>query len=374
MVTFNPRKADKTTGPGKIKLDDAPETPTATAAEKPKWVVPAAAAGGLAVLGLAGYFMLASGADETVAMPPAPPPIVAERPPVVAERPPVVAERPPAVVQPQAPSAATIIARSIEAKRAAVFVDRSNAMYDSYITAGGSEARAGEDFAAHVGLFEKGGVSVLVTEGPHAGTRVGFFPFVAGNEGRLRVIFERVGQVVTGADGRTMQFVTLPQADRLRHETVLSANAELGFARQSGFPNSAVRSSVSLSPDARSFKKEVREGGEWYPAFWLHGSPERDGVFSVEIFNGDTYSVDLNTGAFSVNSVYLFHPNVDQLIDIAYNPAHPQYRDVRTASGCDLNPGVDCNVVTRGVTFPNVVNGTVAGVTLPARPAITPRP
>jgi len=364
MVTFNPRKPENTTGPGRIKLGEGEEA-KAEATAKPKWVLPVAIGGGLAVVGLAGYFMLASGGDDVAVDPKPLPPIVQVEP---ERKPPVVIReepKPPVIVQPQVPSASQILAESLAAKSDAVYLDRANAMYDAYIS-GGREARPGQDFSTHVGLFKKGGISVLITEGPHAGARIGFMPFVQGNEGRMRVTYERVGKLVTGADGRTPQFVLLPESEQVTRETILGANAERQFARQNGFPDSTIRSAVTLPGGARKFEKQGLENGQWYPAFWLHGSPEKDGVFTVEIWNGDSYSMNLNTGEFTVNSVYLFHPDVDQLIDIAYDSGHPRYRQVRSASGCSLDPNRDCNVVTRGVTFPNVVNGVVNGIPAPA--------
>ncbi len=198
-------------------------------------------------------------------------------------------------------------------------------------------------------------MSVLIAAGPHAGTRVGFFPVEEGNEGRLRVTYEKVGQIITGPDGRTPQFVEF--SEPTGYETVISSNAELrGFSA-----GDVERSSVSLSGSARTFEKEVMERGQWYPAFYLRGAPEKDGIFSVEIHNGDTYTIDLNTGEFTVNSVYLFHPDIDARVE-------------RECAHIPLDQ--PCVIVRRGVDFPNVVNGTVpVPVVAPApRPGRSPSP
>jgi hypothetical protein len=74
-------------------------------------------------------------------------------------------------------------------------------------------------------------------------------------------------------------------------------------------------------PDyTRSIEKLVSENGELVPAFLLRGSPEVDGLFSVSIWNGDTYNFNLKNGEYSIDSVFAFVPNyIEQNIEVDRN-------------------------------------------------------
>ena len=338
MVQFN-KKTSQDTNAGKIRLgdDDAAKTDNKTATDK-KWVKPAAIAGGVAAIGLAGYFILASHGTDVPAKP-VNPPISVTTPPPATTSPVIVPPK-----QPQLPSASAIRAQGVQEKRSSIYTDHVNYEADAFIKSNHSEGNTGADFSTHVGVFKQGGASVLITEGPYAGTRVGFFPSVANGEGRLTVSIEKVGAVVpvTSQSGPVAQFTALPHVEE--HDIVLHADTERQRADKNGFHPPAA---VAVPDSAPAFEKQKRIDGEWYKAFVLSGSPEKDGVFSVELWNGDTYAMDLKTGAFTVNSIFLFEPNYEAIVD-------------QKCANVPLDQ--PCVVFKRGESFPSVVNGTVAPI------------
>jgi hypothetical protein len=292
MPVFNTdiKKDDK--GIGKIHLDDTPTEQSATTPVvvpqtspqgKKKKTIIIAAAGGAALLGLAGIFALSSGKSE-------PPKAPQQQVQTVPVAPPV-----------KAPVVTYTQAQSIQAKEASIYRDDTLAHYigntrtEAYIAGNGEEVRAGRDFAVHAGLFNKGGISVLVAAGPYAGTRITFLPVRAGSP---LVALDKLGTEIASG-GRTALYKTLPAAERAR---------AMDFLRAPQLQGSGVSAPVS----GREFVKRTQENGRTATAFTLTGSPEVDGVFAVKIWNGDTYNVNLRTNEYSVHSVFLFRPNYQE--------------------------------------------------------------
>lgn len=289
-IEFNPRKAsEETKGVGKIRLGGDEEKAAEQAAKKSgsrkKWVI--AGVGSLAlVVGLSGIFALSSrNPASTNTQGPAP----------VVE----TVDRPAPVVQQQ--DASAIRQASIRAKEsviyrddARVYRDDTGARGEAYIGANGLEVARGQDFVMHVQLFDQGAVSVLVAAGPYAGARIEFTP--VGTRGASSITYTKTGQETIGADGSTVQFQALPQSARTTHTVSMKTPATLG-------------SGVTVPQNAAQFEKTMREGGQPVTPFVVTGSPQEDGVFSVQIWNGDTYTVDLRTGQYTVDSVFLYHPD-----------------------------------------------------------------
>lgn len=285
---FNPKKKDDK-GIGKIRLGEETaaeqkETVAKTATRK-KWLIGGGIATGALVvtLGLTAIFNRAS--DKPAA--PVPP----------------RTEQTQTYQPPPSEQSGVTLAQSYAAKQSAIYrdqiqiykeTDRSGRMIgtgEAYLNANGQAVQYGSDFAVHVSLFEKGGVSLLVASGPHAGSRVEFMP--VGVRSTPRVTYSRVGQELTTPDGPRFQM--LPLAQRTEQTVPMKTPAMQG-------------SGVAMPDQAWEFDKNVRENGEMVRAFTVRGNVE-DGVFSVKIWNGDTYTINFATGQYTVDSVFLFHPN-----------------------------------------------------------------
>lgn len=293
-IEFNPRKkSEETKGVGKIRLGGDEEKEAKEAAQKSdkrrKWLVVGVGSLALAV-GLTGVFTMYSGRNAP------------DKPPT----PVVETYQPPANTGPQITQqdANSIRAESIRAKESViyrddsrVYRDDSNARGEAYIGANGLEVQRGQDFAVHVQLFDQGAISVLVASGPYAGSRIEFTP--VGTRGTSSITYTKVGQENIGADGSTVRFEALSASARTTQTVSMKSPATMG-------------SGVSVPDNAAEFEKIVREGGESLRAFTVYGSPQEDGVFSIAIWNGDVYTVDLKTGQYSVDSVFLYHPNYQE--------------------------------------------------------------
>lgn len=282
-----PPKDDK--GLGKIRLGD--ETAKAEAAveatgNRKTLMIGGAAVAGAAIV-IAGIFALASGDDEPKQDPA---PTVPQTQPQIQPAP---SARPKAGV-----SSAAIIAQSIAEKNSAIYRNDQNvhrgqdgAITEAYIGDGGVQTGMGEDFNVHIGLFKKGGISVLIASGPHAGTRLGFFPVSPGGNGST-LSYEKIGTESVGADGRTTQFSILPYEQRTQQVLAMRTPRIAG-------------SGVTVDNRGRQFEHKVMSDGKPFPAFTMFGSPEEGGAFSVKIWNGDTYKIDLNTMEYSISSAFL---------------------------------------------------------------------
>lgn len=290
---FNPKKKDDK-GIGKIRLGDetAVEQKEAVAksATRKKWLIGGGIATGALVvtLGLTAIFNNAS--DK----PAAPQPPRSEQ---------TQTYQPPATQTPGSEQSGVTLAQSYAAKQSAIYrdqiqiykeTDRAGRMIgtgEAYISANGQAVPYGSDFAVHVSLFEKGGISLLVASGPHAGSRVEFMP--VGVRSTPRVTYSRLGQEIQTPDGPRFQL--LPQGQRTEQTVPMKSPAIAG-------------SGVAMPDQAWEFDKNVREGGESVRAFTVRGNVE-EGVFSVKIWNGDTYTINFATGQYTVDSVFLFYPN-----------------------------------------------------------------
>jgi hypothetical protein len=290
---FNPKRKDDK-GIGKIRLGDettaGQKEAVAKTATRKKWLIGGGIATGALVvtLGLTAVFNSASH------KPAAPVPTTQQ----------TQTYQPP--VQPQTPPSersGVTLAQSYAAKQSAIYrdqiqiykeTDRSGRMVgtgEAYISANGQAVQYGSDFAVHVSLFEKGGISLLVASGPHAGSRVEFMP--VGVRSTPRITYSRVGQELATPDGPRFQM--LPQAQRTEQTVPMKTPVIAG-------------NGVAMPDQAWEFDKNVRENGETVRAFTVKGNVE-EGVFSVKIWNGDTYTINLATGQYTVDSVFLFHPN-----------------------------------------------------------------
>ena len=285
---FNPKKKDDK-GIGKIRLGEetAAEQKEAVAktATRKKWLIGGGIATGALVvtLGLTAIFNSAS--DKPAA--PVPP----------------RTEHTQTYQPPPSEQSGVTSAQSYAAKQSAIYrdqiqiykeTDRSGRMIgtgEAYINANGQAVQYGSDFAVHVSLFEKGGVSLLLASGPHAGSRVEFMP--VGVRSTPRITYSRVGQEIATPDGPRFQM--LPLAQRTEQTVSMKTPAMQG-------------SGVAMPDQAWEFDKNVRENDEMVRAFTVRGNVE-DGVFSVKIWNGDTYTINFATGQYTVDSVFLFHPN-----------------------------------------------------------------
>lgn len=315
---FNPKPKEDDKGVGKIRLGEdgkpaAEKTEErAKASAKKKWLI----GGGIGVgvlaltLTLSGVFNSASN-NQTA--PVTPPPIVQVQPPVQTQQP-VQAEL----------SAAQLLQQSVAAKQGVIYRDPARAYYqttrtgartgelgEAYLNLNGQEVRAGQDFAAHVQLLSKGAVSLLVASGPYAGSRIEFTP--VGTRGGSSITYTRVGQEAIGADGRTTVFQVLPTAQQTTQTVSMKSPATAG-------------NGVTVPGSAWEYEKQVQEKGEFVSIFRVQGNVE-EGVFSIRIFNDDVYQVNFATGQYSLNSVYLFHPNWEthfertgQELDVRGNP------------------------------------------------------
>jgi hypothetical protein len=293
-IEFNPRKKSDDKGVGKIKIDEMGKDETAPSTEgksTKKWIV--AGIGGVVLLGLAGVFALSAGDNDNTPAPAPVPPIVQ----TVPSTPVTVPARP---VEPVAPTAAQLREESIDNKMQAIYRnsatlyrDHSGNAGEAYITTGGRQVRAGNDFALYVALHDMGTVSVLVAEGPYAGARVTFFPT------ENRMTYDKMGGFALGADGKTPVF-TLSESFNRSSQTLSMSRPQM---RGHG---------VSVAQSGRQVEKIVQEDGHDITAFIVTGSPERDGKFTVQIWNGDSYSVDLSTGEYAIDSAFLANPDYQE--------------------------------------------------------------
>jgi len=92
-----------------------------------------------------------------------------------------------------------------------------------------------------------------------------------------------------------MRFTALPQGQRTEQTVSMKSPAIQG-------------SGVQMPGSAFEYDKNVRERGEYVRAFTVKGNVE-EGVFQVKIWNGDTYTINFATGQYTVDSVFLFHPD-----------------------------------------------------------------
>lgn len=224
----------------------------------------------------------------------------------------------------------SIIRESVSEKQSVIFRDDTRVYRDdngkrgeAYINGSGKEVSAGEDFAVHVTLFDKGGISVLVAEGPQAGARVEFFPVDAKGP---HITYNKVGKTSLGPDGKTMRFQALPEGKRSANTVVMQARPKV-----SG-------SSVTVAYDSGEFGKVVQEDGRNVYAFTLTGSPQKNSVFSVTLFNGDTYAINLTTGRYTIDSLFLFDPNYQD--EQARTGKKPSRDDVPLVNGTIAPPAV----------------------------------
>lgn len=304
-MDFNKKPKADDKGLGKIRLDETPAdtvTPpdhsgSVEAAERKKILQIYSAIGGAALLSLAGVFAISAGKDE--AAPTIPPTTAVEQATTGRVFVPAVVPAPTEAVL----GKREVIAASI-AEKNSVILRREDAVYkddrgdraEAYLDVNGRAVASSGDFATHVSLFNsptlKGAVSILITEGPYAGTRLGFYPT------ENRMTYEKVGETVAGADGKTPQFKALPHDQRSFQEREMKT----GDARSSG---------VVVPDGAYEYQKTLREKGEQVTAFWVKGTPAKDGVFRVMIWNEDSYTVNLKTGDYSIGSVFTFRPNYE---------------------------------------------------------------
>lgn len=282
-IDFNAKPINDDKGLGKIRLGDeaAKEEAVVVATNnRKKLVIGGSIAAG--VLVLAGVFALVSGGDDNKARP-APAPVPQSQPQST----------------PTKTSSRDLYAQSIAAKNSAIYRNdaaahrgQSNDISEAYIGSGGTPVYAGSDFDVHVGLFKKGGVSVLIAAGKHAGTRIGFFP-VAPSGGSI-ITLEKIGS--ESVEGRTTSFTLLPHAQR--SEQFLSMRTP-----------KITGSGVTIESNARQFEHKIMADGNPTTAFTVIGDAAETGVFGVTIWNGDSYKIDLNTMEYSVNSAFLTDPD-----------------------------------------------------------------
>lgn len=301
MVTFNPRKKNEK-GIGHVDVDNTQSQPEETNNSSKTALY---AIGGLSAIGLAaGAFMLVnSGGQDDAPSPFTPTPVppaaqVEPAQPAVKPAPaPVVAPTP---AQSHLPSYNELMRETIIAQQQAIYQSPVlQAEYSAYILGNGMEGERGGLFALHASLSYPGSVNILITEGDYAGIRVGFYPAdINGTGGDGEVIVQRVGytEITTTDTGAEYEvFRLLPEEDWI----TVSQNMETP-ARQ-GQP-------VELAADAPAFEKIVTENGQRLLAFSIIGEPETDGIFGVALFNEDLYTIDLNTGDFTVNSAFAYDP------------------------------------------------------------------
>lgn len=156
----------------------------------------------------------------------------------------------------------------------------------------GKEVSRGKNFDLHVALYNRGGISVLVASGVHAGTRINFLP-VTPTKNPV-VTYEKVGLEKLTA-GKA-DFYSLPTEKRIERIAPMRQDAQ-GITE------------VGTVQGAREFTKILQnKTGKKAAAFKVSGTPEKDGLFSVQIWNGDKYSMSLKTGEFTINSTFANSP------------------------------------------------------------------
>jgi hypothetical protein len=302
---FNPTKKSDDKGLGKIHIDDngtatssdaaaaQVKAEEAAAATRKKWILGGGVAGLALVVGLATVFSGASKNDNA----PAPQPTQQTQ-----------TQQPtqPQYQEPQgqytapAATASQLLQQSIRAKESVIYRDESSVFHDkagrlaeAYLTIDGREVPKGQDFAVHAQLFNKGGFSLLIASGPYAGTRLEIFP--VNNGGGSRFTYTKAGQEAVGSDGKTVVFQALPSSQRMTQTVSMKSPAQLG-------------SGVQAPSNGWTFE-QMGQGSKGYTrAFELKGAPD-DGVFSVKLWNDDTFTFNLKTGDYTFDSVFLYHPN-----------------------------------------------------------------
>lgn len=289
-IRFNRRRKDDGKGAGKIRLgggsdaadnanDNSNDSKSSSAPKKGflQTTFGKVAVGvGVAAVLATGVLMFTGGSDEPEVTTPRQIETVVEQP----------QQTTPAITE------ASILRQATQEKMASLYQDSPNRLYEAFMNAAGREVARGQDFAVYVGLFNTGGISVLITEGDHAGTRIGFFPLSDRN--RPELVLERVGQQAVGADGQTIRYERLPTSER----SVVRDNLRDPATNGSG---------VSVNEGAW-FDKTVTQGSQTATAFSVSGSPVVDGKFSITIWNGDSYTIDLNTGEYSISSAFVTNP------------------------------------------------------------------
>ena len=289
MPVFNKRDRDDK-GSGKIDLDgNTSESDNANAGSSSiSGKTIALGAAGVVLAGAAFYFV--AGNDDTPEVSTEPETVEIVMPP--ATEPDPVQDR--VVVAPQTPPDSIVVtppAQSLEQrvsqKLSAIF-NRGDCMFgsDLFIGASGREVREGADFSAFSCLYDEGGVSVLLTQGDWAGTRVGFFPR------QDLVIVEQVAEVSEGSQGT--EFHVLPSNQRV------SARVSMSAPEYSS-------EGVSIGDNEPAVVKTICEAGDCINGLIIRGDLEA-GRFDVEIPNGDFYQIDLNTGNFGADSRFLNCP------------------------------------------------------------------
>lgn len=283
-----------------IAATPVPAAPETSATSRKKWLAGIAVT--VAALGLTGVFMMHSGNKD--AQTPA-----AENQQTAVVNTPRQAD----AVTPQsetpgipsregttAPSAITvdqelIAQNSLQAKMATVYRGGEKTLSSVFLDAAGQEVEEGEDFSVQISLFNRGNVSVDIVAGPHAGMRAGFFPVPHDGNGPV-VILEKIGAQTLAADNLTAQFSLLPASQRFYAMKPMNVDSRASLG-------------VRLPGNARSFVKTVEKNGRTATPITLTGTPEKNGIFEVKIWNGDSYAMNLNTGDYSIRSTFMNHPD-----------------------------------------------------------------
>lgn len=300
---FNPTKKTDDKGLGTIRIEGDGTAQSkaekqvaaeeAAAAKRKKWIIGGGVAGLALVVGLTAVFSGASKNDNAPA--PQPTQQTQQQQPTQPQY-----QEPQGQYTAPAATASQLQAESIRAKESVIFRDESAVFHDkagrtaeAYLTIDGREVPKGQDFAVHAALFNKGGFSMLIAAGPYAGTRLEVFP--VNNGGGSRFTYTKTGQEVVGADGRTVVFQATPAAQRLTQTVSMKSPQQLGSGVQ--------------APSNGWTYEQMGQGSKGYTrAFELKGNPD-DGVFSVKLWNDDTFSFNLKTGEYTFDSVFLYHPN-----------------------------------------------------------------
>ncbi|MCB9992011.1 MAG: hypothetical protein H6867_11695 [Rhodospirillales bacterium] len=287
MPVFNKRDRDNK-GAGKVRLEESNNDNQDGGLNK-KYIL--LGGGALVAAGLATAIILSGDDEDTMPEPPVRPPVVVTVPSTPAPpAPPVVTPQPqvPEITKP-----AITVQHFVERAREKISTIRNKdeCLYEAFVTAANKEVREGMDFSHFTCLYDEGGIGVLLTEGQWAGTRVSFLPRDGAGGA---VIVEKVGAAQLGADGRTTEYHRLSYDDRTSTSISMSKNDQ----RSDG---------VRIPENADRFSKRVYRGTSTTKAFTIAGNPQQ-GVFEVEIPNGDVYQINLNTGDFYADSLFLNCP------------------------------------------------------------------
>lgn len=169
-----------------------------------------------------------------------------------------------------------------------------------YLNDNGKPVNVNSDFAVHVSLLNNGGISVFVAEGEYAGSRVEFMP--APKEGAPRIVYSKMGEEVTSGD------VTLYKAfaaKDVKQATIVKGNGITETKR-----NADLKPLESLQKyESVSYTKQVSQDGHMTDAFVLYGAPQKDGIFCVQIWNGDSFSFNFKTGEYRMDSAFFIDAN-----------------------------------------------------------------